>query len=153
MFGITLGILLIPLGIGLLIYMWRYHLRYIDVRDRIVVYDAVVTDFSSEEILPLGFFSLNRMRRCDITVFIPDTEEELQISSMLLSARRYKTGKKTKIYYFPDEIYDPKLFLRQKLLPFEIFARTPFSILLWSLFALSLAAIGVWLLMGNFKVG
>jgi hypothetical protein len=143
------GIISVPVGIGLLIIMWRYHLRYLNVRDRIVIYDAVVTDFSFEEILPLGFFSLNRMRRCDITVFVAETGEELQISSLLMGARKCKTGKKTKIYYFPDDVYDPTIFIRQKLLPFEIFARTPFSIILWSIFALSLAAIGVLMLTGN----
>jgi hypothetical protein len=140
---------MIVTSIVLLITMWRYHLRYMDIRDRVIIYDAVVTDFSYEDIVPRRFLRPSSMRRCDITVFVAETGEELKISSILHAARSYKAGKKTKIHYFPDDVYDPKIFLRQKLLPFEIFARTPFSIVLWTLFALSLAAIGVLMLTGN----
>jgi hypothetical protein len=137
-------------SIFLLFVLLNYRNRYIQVRDRVIVYDAVVIDFSVEDILPLGFFTVNRQKRCDITLYIPETGEELQISSILLGARKLKVGKHTKIHYFPDEIYDPTIFIRQKLLPFEIIGRTPLSLIIWILLILALTAGGVILFFRTF---
>jgi hypothetical protein len=116
--------------------MWWFHFRYRRVRDRVIIYDAEVIGFSSEIVYPNGNLTVFSKRRCDITLFIPATGETLEISSVAPAAKRLKRKKHTKIYYFPDEIYDPTVFARQKLLAFEILVRSTFSAVMFTLFGL-----------------
>jgi hypothetical protein len=128
------------------------HNRYAKIRKQVIIYEAVVTDFAIEPVSPFSFLVRRyQQRRCDITLYIPETDEDLEVSTILTAARNLKNGKRIKVHYFPDEIYDPRYFTRQKVLPFEIYARTVFSAAGLTIVFLMLTLIGVIMILSGLE--
>jgi hypothetical protein len=149
MAALILGIIIILVSIFLIVNTWIAHNRYTSVRDRVIIYEAVVTEFAIEPVNPLSYLGRRyRQRRCDITLYIPETDEDVYISTYNSTARNFKVGKHTKIHYFPDSIFNPSYFTRQKVLPFEIYARTIISAVGLTIAYLMITLIGTIMILG-----